>query len=675
MKSFLNDLINTHKRLTLSESQYRYLSLDTETTGLELHHSSRPFTVTTCNDNGSTKIWEWKVNPRTRKVNIPQSQLEELAKHIAGKILIFHNACFDIKALATAGLYLHFSRDDFRSSPFAVRARAMCISFHDTQLASHAIRTSDPRKLKHLALLHLDYSDKDERDLKLQVTEAARKAKKLHPDWQLGYDLKGDRQTDYDYWLPKALDPNDTSNEKYACNDAERTILLWLLYLEQFKKKEFLPSLNCYLREKLLLPTVYKKQEIGITVRRSKIVECHNKLGKVARHYTNEAIKIGANYLCKEDFNPMSSKDNVELLYSRKGFNLPVLHHTPKGNPSTDKTALEKLLDSIKGFSKRLYLRDLLIIRAHKSGQGYLKNYRRYMLQDKTSDYYKLHPSINQVGTATTRYSTSSPNATNVSTKDEIVIGGMIISMPSLRSVFCPSPGKVWYDIDYSQLELRIFAVLAKDKKLIDAFETGEDIHNFVAQEMFPGKEITKELRRTAKAVSFGIIYGKSQANTDKAAGFKGAYKLFVSKFNRLPLIKAELIKFANKHGYVETLFDYQLDVPSDRINTTVIDYICQGTAGDIIKNATIAIDRKGIVDWKHSAILLQVHDELIFEVDDNPKYNNVKFLSSIIHEMEQAGLDVGVKTPVEVKLIKDNWSSGQVVTINKNGITIGASE
>jgi DNA polymerase-1 len=185
--------------------------------------------------------------------------------------------------------------------------------------------------------------------------------------------------------------------------------------------------------------------------------------------------------------------------------------------------------------------------------------------------------------------------------------------------------------------------------------------------------KITKVLRRVAKAVSFGIIYGRNEANTDKAAGFPGAYKLFVSKFTQLPIIKEELIKFANKHGYVETLFGYQLDVPTDRINTTVIDYVCQGTAGDIIKNATIAIDKKGLVDWKHSAILLQVHDSLIFEVDDTPKYNNVKFLSAVVKEMEQAGADLGVKTPVDIDMIKDDWSNGQKVTIEGTNMIIAA--
>jgi len=675
MKFSLSDLINTHRRLTISETQHRYLSLDTETTGLELHHTCKPFTVTTCTDEGATKIWEWAVNPRTRKVRIPQSHLEEIAHHVAGKILIFHSACYDIKALATAGLGLHFARDNFRSHPWQTKASAICISYHCTQLASHAFRTSDPRKLKHLALLHLDYSDKDERDLKEGVAQAARTARKLHPDWELGVDLKGERQPDYDYWLPKALDPDNNSNSIYACNDVERTMLLWLMYLKQFKRKEFEKSLHGYLREKILLPSVYRKQEKGITVRRSRIVEAHNKLGKVVRKCIDRTTTIGAGCLVKIDFNPMSHKDNVELLYSEEAFNLPVLRYTAKGgNPSTDKTALEQLLDhdSIRALPKQ-YLKDLLIARAHKSGQGYLKNYRRYMIPTEDTDYYTLHTSVNQVGTATTRYATSRPNAQNVSIKEEADIAGEKIPMPSLRSVFCPLPGKVWYDIDYAQLELRIYAVVSNDIKLINAFNRDEDIHNFVAQEMFPGKKITKELRRIAKAVNFRIIYGSNAKNTDIAAGFDGAYKLFVSKFKQLPIYKQKLIRFAKEHGYVETLFGYQLDIPSDRISTTVIDYVCQGTAGDIIKNATIAIDQKGIVDWKHSSILLQVHDSLIFEVDDHPKYNNVKFLSSLIKEMEMAGSDLGVKTPVDVNLIKDNWSSGQLVTIDGDNMVISA--
>jgi len=672
--SFIDKLIRPARDIFLQEELDDYLSLDTETTGLELHHSCKPFFVSTCDPYGKTKFWEWKVNPKTRQPKVPKRHLIQITEHVQNKILVFHNASFDIRALETIGIKLKFKQDKFQSYPKQTKAVATCQSFHDTILASHAIRTSDPRKLKDLALLHLDFSDKDERDLKKHVADACRYAQKHHPDWKLGVDLKGTRQTASDYWIPKAVDSSDTSCETYGCADVERTILLWLFYLEKFdqENKDFDQSLTCYLREKLLFPSIFKQESKGITIRNRSLTRIKAHLKGETDNYRAKTVRTGKQRLSNAKFNPDSAKDNIELLFNNiKGFNLPILKKTEKGTPSTDKDTLHDLLKLTLFPKAKTYLKNLLKTRAHQSSLRYLESYRRHMLLSKWPSHSILHTSIHQTGTGTTRQATSSPNQQNISIKELVEIDGHEIPLPSLRSMFSPPPGKVWYSIDYSQLELRIFAVLSGDKKLIAAFDRGEDIHNFVATTMFPGKLITKELRRVAKAVSFGIIYGKAAKNIDLAAGFAGAYELFISKFTQLPITKRKLIAFARRHGYVETLFGYQLDIPSDRMNTTVIDYVCQGTAGDIIKNATIALDKKKIIDWKHSSILLQIHDELLIEVDDHPKYNNAKFLKSVIDEMEGSGKDLGVHTPVEVDLITKDWSRGKPVQVIDNEIQL----
>jgi DNA polymerase I-like protein with 3'-5' exonuclease and polymerase domains len=646
--SYINCLIREQLRLYKAEDPSEYLALDTETTGLNLHHYDRPFFVSTCDVEGDIRHWEWPVQPHTRIPIIPSREKQQIKKYIANRILIFHNASFDLRALLSIDIDAYPNR------------------FHDTQLAAHPFSSSDFKGLKSLSKKYLDYSDDDEKFLKDKVASACRKVKSKafreeliatgYPDWKLGYDLKGDRATAADFWVPKALDPEDTSLATYGCSDAERTILLWMFYRSQFSKPDYRQAVRNYMREKLLLPIVCKKENRGITLKKKSITKASVYLTTKVKHHKNYAEVLGSKATKNKDFNVDSPDQNRVLLFDK--FKLPILKSTEKGNSSTDKDTLKLLLKSDIPYKPRRYVKELLTLRAYQSALRYLKSYVRHMLPTDDPNYALLHSNINQTGTRTTRYATSSPNQQNISIISGVEIAGQTIELPSLRSIFSPPPRKVWYAIDYSQLELRIFAVLANDERLINAFARGEDIHHFVATEMFPRVKIDKELRRRAKAVSFGIIYGSAERSIDKAAGFKGAYKLFISKFPKLTVIKAKLIEYAYKHGFVETLFGYQLDIPMNRVATTVIDYICQGTAGDIIKNATIAIDRKGIVDWKHSAILLQVHDELIIEVDDDPKYNNTRFLRSIVKEMENSGRDIGVSTPVSIARITDNWAN-----------------
>ena len=182
--SFIKSLIKKSIRQFKAEQESNYLALDTETTGLELLHGCKPFFVGTCDSSGTIKYWEWKVNPLTREPIIPEQDRIALVKHIRGKTLIFHNASFDITALETIGIKLSFSRDNLHSNPKRHKLSvnqiylARCNTFHDTQIASHAFRTSDPRGLKELALLHLNYSDKDERRLKEELDKANRYTQK-----------------------------------------------------------------------------------------------------------------------------------------------------------------------------------------------------------------------------------------------------------------------------------------------------------------------------------------------------------------------------------------------------------------------------------------------------------------------------------------------------------------
>ena len=163
-----------------------------------------------------------------------------------------------------------------------------------------------------------------------------------------------------------------------------------------------------------------------------------------------------------------------DLLYGPLGF--PVLKKTDKGNPSADKDTLNDLwLSHANTPSQRQFLKHLLACRLYQQGVDALKGYKLYGLPAEHKNYIRLHPSMNQTGTQTTRFSSSNPNGQNISKVETREIAGEEVPGPKLREIFCPLPGKIWYAIDYSQLQLRIFAYASGEQSLIEALEAGYD--------------------------------------------------------------------------------------------------------------------------------------------------------------------------------------------------------
>ena len=559
--------------------------------------------------------------------------------------LVFHNAKFDLKALQSIGI-------DLSERPF-----------EDTLLASHAISSSDKHGLKELALKYLDFSDRDEANLVKRVTLACNQARKL--GWKLGYDHKGKRQTSWDYWVPNQIDPSDTSCHKYAVKDVERTILLWGIY------KDLLPEMGQeehYRKELKLLPTVMKTEKDGISLD-------FNKLNPTKEWLQSEARKcqIRAEYIVEKTLgtkiNIDSGKQLNDLLYNK--WKLPVVKTTDKGNSSVDKEALNKLYEEYvdEDSPQGKFLYQLLFHRSYNSGIGYLEGYST-IAQRLGDRWGRLYPSLNQTGTRTTRFSSSNPNGQNIGKRDLLEIAGEKFRLPKLRDVFSPPPGKLWYAIDYSQLELRIFAYLSAEQSLIDRLEGGEDIFRYIASRLFgkPEESVEKAERQRVKNATYATIYGATESKIDRTVQFSGAYATYKREFPGVGQFLEDTISTVRRDGYVRTLDGYRLDAPKGAAYKG-LNYRIQGTAGRIAKLAMMSIADLPWFDWKTTRMVFQIHDEIIIETESEGHHDTPKHIREVMDCMENSGRGMGVNTPVTCSRITTDWGHGIEVIVTPDEI------
>lgn len=644
------------------------IAVDTETTGLEVSHGVEPFIIVTCDEALKERSWEFPVNPKTRKVRYSLAGLKEVAKLLNGREVVFHNGSFDIRALANAGLYLNFPswRTGCQPINFTKTERRISIpvaSLDDTLLASHICYSDEQHGLKYLAFKYLDIRDDDEKTLQLAVNSA--RAEGRRRGWQLGEDLSGKSQTKYDYWMPKAVNPKSTEALIYAKKDAKRTILLWQLFSWLFSEE---PSLAKSYQEELdLMPELYAMESFGITLSRLKTRKLLSKMQGERKPALAIAEKIGKQRHNPE-FNCNSSQQVSQLLYgySKSGqkithfdnhFNLPIYRYTETKAPATDAKTLDNLVKHCEKRPKTNktaleFLRSIKTAAKYETGVNYLTSYINHSLPDTNEKLIKLYPSFNQTGTRLTRLSSSNPNGQNITENPEI----------PLRSVFCPPPGHVWYSLDGKQLELVILAYASQDQRMLQAVEDEEDFHDMVMQELFwkEAKDDKTAARKKAKAVNFRITYGGDGAAID-AIGGPGTYKRFADRFPGLPAYMSKMIDFAKRKGYVETLSNRRLYVDPRRAKTKAVNAVVQGTAGEWAKFAMRRVSRKKLVDWKTSAILLQLHDELLIQY---PKTTPLSRIRKVVMEMKRAAVDLNFRVNVDVKVIKSNWAEKESVEL-----------
>ena len=325
------------------------------------------------------------------------------------------------------------------------------------------------------------------------------------------------------------------------------------------------------------------------------------------------AAQQKATELAGRTFNLDSPKQLQALLFDE--LKLPALVKTPTGQPSTNEEALEAIADQHELPRIILEYRGLAKLRS---------TYTDKLPEMVNPDTGRVHTSYHQAGAATGRLSSNDPNLQNIPIRTE--------DGRRIRKAFVAPPGRKLVACDYSQIELRIMAHLSEDAGLLRAFAAGADIHRATAAEVFgkPLDEVSGNERRAAKAINFGLMYGMSAFGLAKQLdiGRGEAQDYIALYFNRYPGVRdfmERTRKEAHERGYVETVFGRRLYL--DNINArnqglragaerAAINAPMQGTAADIIKRAMIAIDGWIAGHADQAKMLLQVHDELVFECD-----------------------------------------------------------
>ena len=429
----------------------------------------------------------------------------------------------------------------------------------------------------------------------------------------------------------------------YAAEDADVTLRLHHVLHE---KLAAIPSLNTVLTdiEMPLVPVLARIERQGALVDANLLgiqsVELGDKLVALER----EAFAIAG-----EEFNLSSPKQLGVILYEKLG--LPIISKTAKGQPSTAEAVLAELAEQDFPLPK--------VLMQYRSMSKLKSTYTDRLPEQINPRTGRIHTSYHQAVTATGRLSSSDPNLQNIPIRTA--------EGRRIRQAFVAPKGYKLLAADYSQIELRIMAHLAKDEGLLHAFRNNLDVHSATAAEVFGVElgDVTTDQRRSAKAINFGLIYGMSAFGLAKQIGVdrKQSQAYIDRYFARYPGVLDYMERTrtqAAEQGYVETIFGRRLYLPEINAKNpalrkgaerTAINAPMQGTAADIIKKAMVAVDNWLSASGLDARVILQVHDELVLEVREDlvdQVRDEVR-----VHMSEAAKLDVPLVVEVGVG---NNW-------------------
>ncbi|MBT7950316.1 MAG: DNA polymerase I, partial [Gammaproteobacteria bacterium] len=392
----------------------------------------------------------------------------------------------------------------------------------------------------------------------------------------------------------------------YAAEDADITLRLHQTLWPRLQSNKELTELY----ENIELPLVSVLSRIertGVMIDTDKLLQQSVELSEQMA-----VIERQAHDLAGQSFNIGSPKQIQQILYEK--MEMPVLAKTPKGQPSTAESVLQELALDYELPQMILNFRSLSKLKSTYTDKLPLQ------IDSRTG---RVHTSYHQAVASTGRLSSSDPNLQNIPIRTA--------EGRRIRQAFVAPEGFVLMAADYSQIELRIMAHLSGDKNLLKAFENNEDVHKFTASEVFDVSlaEVDSDQRRAAKAINFGLIYGMSPFGLARQLGIdRSSAKDYVDRyFERYPSVKAymdETRMEAKEKGYVETVYKRRLYLPEINAKNatrrqyaerTAINAPMQGTAADIIKRAMITIDEKIQGQAESIRMVMQVHDELVFEV------------------------------------------------------------
>jgi DNA polymerase-1 len=426
----------------------------------------------------------------------------------------------------------------------------------------------------------------------------------------------------------------------YAAEDADVALRLADVLTGRLRAEGLLDLLTEL--EMPLMPVLARMERTGIAVDAQVLKVMESRLSAEADALRDRIVAAAG-----RPFNPDSPKQLSEVLFDQ--MHLPVLKKTKTG-PSTDSSVLDQLAVQHELPALVLDYRKLTKL---------IGTYLKALAECIHPQTHRVHTSFHQAGTATGRLSSSDPNLQNIPIRTE--------QGRQIRSAFVADEGNVLLSADYSQVELRVLAHLCKDPTLIQAFQHDQDIHRIVASEVFavPLDQVSAEMRSRAKGVNFGIIYGQTpfglsralRIGQEEAADFIRTYR---QRFPRIDEFLQACIAKAKSDGYVETIFGRRRRIahihsanPQRRAmaERLAINSVVQGSAADLIKKAMVNIDARIRREGRAARMLLQIHDELLFEL---PASSVAPDGEMIVAEMAGA---IELRVPVKVDVgVGANW-------------------
>lgn len=699
------------------------ISIDTEDTGSDFRHGSRPYLVTTCDSDGNQEYWEWSVDPLTREVAVDKDDVEQIRNIVATvanwgsesyaeeirerHTIVLQNAKFDVTALG-------FIDPWFKENWPWNQTR-------DTLIAGHLLGSGYPHNLTDMVLQYLSIDiEPFEKKVEEATNKARRLARRMFPDWAIAKQGRPDMPSakekcwKLDMWLPRAFvkaigydgvseelgDSEhhwDTITADYANADSFSTVKLWPVMKKLIHERDLWEIFQSRMP---LIPIALEMEHRGITLSKSRMDALRKEYVTQADTAEKVCLNLAAGYKDSNgqpfDLTLPKSGNNKKLIEfvftSPNGLNLkPVKTSDTTGVPSLDKEVMDEYLTTLPHRSPGLlFLQRLSEKRKRDTALSYLEGYHKFWIKrENTEDTYTLHPNLNITGTAHLRWSSNNPNSQNCSKQKGF----------NLRQMFGPAEGREWWSLDAQNIELRIPTFEAQEPALMDVYLRPKDppyygsYHLVIFDTLHPklfkehGKAVKDIFESTwyqwVKNGNFAVIYGCQEAKADATYHVKGAFKLIRDRFPKIAQLADRQIAIANRTGGIETIPDKSVNprrgypIMCARGNfgkvkpTLPLNYHVSGTAMQWMNRGMVRLEEQLIKwrnEWFDGFIAMQVHDEVVldFPKADNPvnspNTSNLPRIRVIQKLMEKGGEDINVPTPVSVEYNEYTWDKGVTI-------------
>ncbi len=692
------------------------ISLDCECGGVDHYHgATTPFFVTTVDEKGSIRSWQWKVNGKTREVEVEKDDCKAICDLLASASeVVGQNLKYDACALERSGIVTDW--------PWH--------KTHDTLIAAHILATNHPHDLTSLALEYLGVNIAPYEEKLHEACNAARRlARSKFPDWRIAKE--GDPM------LPSAKGGKDKS-DRGVQSESPWAFDMWLLRA---------PA-NARIAE---LEAALALERRGITVSKPSLNRLRDKFRREYQDASDACVGIAATYtaqlcpVCRQISGAAAAKDLCKCRKKPPTQELPYELSLPKGavndnlrvfcfdvmglepvfnakaktdNPTLDaKTAIPHYMLTLPVESKEYqFVASFAERNGYNTAISYLTSYERYWLPTEHDEFMVIHPSYNPTGTDHLRWSSSNPHAQNSGKQSSECkrckgdgcqrCNGTGMGKVSLRECFGPGPGREWWSLDAKNIERRMVAYPANETEVIELLEHPErppyygSEHNLIGSIIFPKefqscrdadgkvdgrifkKRYGNSCYQRTKNFGFAKQYRCGRETGDRTSGVPGSWDMVAQRYASQEAFNDRIMAFANQHGYIETLPDKEVDpergypILVTRGNwgrvkpTEPLNYFGSGSAMWWMSRAQCKVQEffdslNAKLPTPTYFITIQQHDELVIDMPrkadprKNPRGSNLSVIKEVKRLMESCGPVIGVPTPVSCDYHPVCWSEG----------------